>query len=124
MIHSEEEEEEEEEEMDDGDGASELWSLCKRWRGMFETRLVKEIGNGNDSKFLYRAFRDARWAIERANIEVEKRVNISEFTSISQMEFAWDNYRWGVGWVGTQKHFCSRVAGMNKLEYLVFGREK
>ena len=100
MIHSEEEEEEEEEEMDDGDGASELWSLCKRWRGMFETRLVKEIGNGNDSKFLYRAFRDARWAIERANIEVEKRVNISEFTSISQMEFAWDNYRWGrgMGW--------------------------
>ena len=40
------------------------------------------------------------------------------------MEFAWDNYRWGENvWYGTQEYFCSRVAGMNKLEYLVWARE-
>ena len=39
------------------------------------------------------------------------------------MEYAWDNYPWGVGWSGTQEWFCSRVARMNKLEYLVWLRE-
>jgi hypothetical protein len=46
-----------------------------------------------------------------------------EYTSISQMEFAWDNYHWGEGWDGTQEYFCSRVTLMNKLEYLVWVRE-
>jgi len=40
------------------------------------------------------------------------------------MEVAWDNYRWGEsGFKGTQKWFCSEVASMNKLEYLVWERE-
>jgi len=39
------------------------------------------------------------------------------------MELAWDNYHWGVGWDGTQKWFCWKVARMNKLEYLVWARE-
>ena len=47
-----------------------------------------------------------------------------EYTSISQMEFAWDNYHWDhYRWEGTQEDFCSRVALMNKLEYLVWLRE-
>jgi len=70
------------------------------------------------------AFKNARDAVERSKIKVEKKFNISEFTSISQMELAWDNYRWSKnGWSGTQKWFCSEVAEMNKLEYLVWLRE-
>jgi hypothetical protein len=43
---------------------------------------------------------------------------------LSQLELAWDNYRWGenVFW-GTQEWFCREVAEMNKLEYLVWLRE-
>ena len=70
------------------------------------------------------AFKNARDAVERSKIKVEESFNISEFTSISQMELAWDNYRWGKnGYQGTQEWFCYKVARMNKLEYLVWLRE-
>jgi len=70
------------------------------------------------------AFKNARDAVERSKIEVEKKFRIKEFTSISQMEYAWDNYRWSKnGWSGTQKWFCWKVARMNKLEYFVWLRE-
>ena len=70
------------------------------------------------------AFKNARDAVERSKIKVEDEFDIKEFTSISQMEFAWDNYHWGEnGYEGTQEYFCSRVARMNKLEYLVWLRE-
>ena len=40
------------------------------------------------------------------------------------MELAWDNHRWGEDrWSDTQEYFCSEVARMNKLEYLVWARE-
>jgi len=70
------------------------------------------------------AFKNARDAVERSKIKVEDEFDIREFTSISQMELAWDNYHWGEnGYEGTQEYFCSRVARMNKLEYLVWLRE-
>ena len=95
-----------------------------QWKDIFEKHIVPKLRPKSELKFLKMAFKNARDAVERSKIKVREKFNISEFTSISQMEFAWDNCRWGVGWVGTQKHFCSRVAGMNKLEYLVFRREK
>ena len=94
-----------------------------QWRGIFETHIVPKLRPRSELKFLSMAFKDARDAVRRAGIEVEKKFNIKEFTSISQMELAWDNYRWGVGWSDTQKWFCARVAEMNKLEYLVWARE-
>jgi hypothetical protein len=70
------------------------------------------------------AFKNARDAIERSKIKVGREFNMKEFTSISQMELAWDNYRWGeYGYKGTQEWFCREVAEMNKLEYLVWLRE-
>jgi hypothetical protein len=69
------------------------------------------------------AFKNARDAVERSKVEVEREFNISEFTSISQMEFAWDNYYWDEGEDGIQEWFCCEVALMNKLEYLVWLRE-
>jgi len=70
------------------------------------------------------AFKNARDAVERSKIKVGKWFNISEFTSISQMELAWDNYHWDEDEdEGPQEYFCSRVAEMNKLEYLVWARE-
>jgi len=109
---------------DDDDEQSPLALLfTEQWKDIFEEHISPKLGNGNELKFLKMAFKNARDAVERSKIKVEKKFNISEFTSISQMELAWDNYQWGVGSSGTQEWFCSRVAQMNKLEYLVWARE-
>ena len=98
--------------------------FTEQWKDIFEEHILPKLGNGNELKFLKMAFKNARDAVERSKIKVEERFNISEFTSISQMEFAWDNYRWDEdGYKGTQEWFCMRVSRMNKLEYLVWLRE-
>ena len=98
--------------------------FTEQFRDIFETHIVPKLRPKSELKFLKMAFKNARDAVERSKIEVGKKFNISEFTSISQMEFAWDNYRWGEsGFKGTQKWFCARVAQMNKLENLVWLRE-
>jgi len=98
--------------------------FTEQWRGIFETHIVPKLRTKSDLKFLKMAFKNARDAVERSKIKVGKMFNISEFTSISQMELAWDNYDWYEDeYEGTQKYFCWEVARMNKLEYLVWVRE-
>jgi hypothetical protein len=98
--------------------------FTEQWREIFETHIALKLKKRSEIKFLSMAFKDARDAVERSKIKVGESFNISEFTSISQMELAWDNYHWGEnGYEGTQDWFCMRVARMNKLEYLVWARE-
>ena len=98
--------------------------FTEQLRDIFEEHILPKLENGNELKFLKMAFKNARDAVERSKIEVGKKFNISEFTSISQMELAWDNYRGGEDvYGGTQEDFCYKVAQMNKLEYLVWLRE-
>ena len=94
-----------------------------QWREIFETHIVPKLRPRSDLKFLKMAFKNARDAVERSKIKVGETFNISEFTSISQMEYAWNNYHWGVGGSGTQEWFFYKVARLNKLEYLVWLRE-
>jgi hypothetical protein len=95
-----------------------------QWRGIFETHIVPKLRPKSDLKFLMMAFKNARDAVERSKIEVGKKFKMSEFTSISQMEYAWDNYRWNEDEeYGTQEYFSWKLAQMNKLEYLVWARE-
>ena len=110
---------------DEDDEQSPLALLfTEQWRDIFEEHIVPKLRQKSELKFLKMAFKNARDAVERSKIKVEDEFDIKEFTSISQMEFAWDNYHWGEnGWYGTQKCFCQRVAEMNKLEYLVWLRE-
>ena len=98
--------------------------FTEQFRDIFETHILPKLRPKSDLKFLKMAFKNARDAVERSKIKVEDEFNISEFTSISQMELAWDNYRWVKnGERGTQKWFCREVARMNKHEYLVWARE-
>jgi len=97
--------------------------FTEQWRGIFEEHIVPKLRPKSELKFLMMAFKNARDAVERSKIKVEKKFNIWEFTSLSQLEFAWDNYGWGVGYFGSQEDFCMKVAQMNKLEYLVWLRE-
>ena len=113
-------------ECEDDDEQSPLALLfTEQWKDIFEEHILPKLENGNELKFLMMAFKNARDAVERSKIKVEEEFNISEFTSISQMELAWDNYNWGEnGWFTTQEDFCYNcVARMNKLEYLVWLRE-
>jgi hypothetical protein len=108
----------------EGDEASDLKSLfTAQWREIFETHILPKLRPRSDLKFLKMAFKNARDAVERSKIKVGKKFDIREFTSISQMEYAWNNYHWGVGGSGTQEWFFYKVARMNKLEYLVWLRE-
>jgi len=100
--------------------------FTEQFKDIFEEHIAPKLRPRSDLKFLKMAFKNARDAVERSKIDLDDEFNISEFTSISQMEYAWDNYRWGenvYGWYGTQEWFCMRVARMNKLEYLVWLRE-
>jgi len=98
--------------------------FTEQFRDIFEKHILPKLRPKSELKFLKMAFKNARDAVERSKIEVGKKFNIREFTSISQMEIAWDNYRWDENeYGGNQKYFCMRVAGMNKLEYLVWLRE-
>jgi hypothetical protein len=109
---------------DDEDEQSPLALLfTEQFKDIFETHILPKLRPKSELKFLKMAFKNARDAVERSKIEVEDWFNISEFTSISQMELAWDNYHWGVGWFNSQEWFCREVARMNKLEYLVWARE-
>jgi len=98
--------------------------FTEQFKDIFEEHIAPKLRPRSDLKFLKMAFKNARDAVERSKIDLDDEFNISEFTSISQMEYAWDNYRWGEnGYQGTQRCFCWRVARMNKLEYLVWARE-
>ena len=115
---------------DEDDEPTDLGLLfTEQWRDIFDEHIVPKLKKRSELKFLMMAFKNARDAVERSKIEVGKKFNISEFTSVSQMELAWDNYHWDEfedEWSAagsTQKYFCQRVAEMNKLEYLVWLRE-
>ena len=96
--------------------------FTEQWRGIFETHIVPKLKTRSELKFLKMAFKNARDAVERSKIKVEDEFNILEFASISQMEYAWDNYHWDED-EEDEDWFCSRVTLMNKLEYLVWLRE-
>ena len=96
--------------------------FTEQWRDIFEEHILPKLENGNELKFLKMSFRDARLAIRRSGIDLKDEFNIGELTSIAQLELAWDNYPWDEDDY-SQEYFCRRVAGTNKLEYLVWARE-
>ena len=110
---------------DDNEPSALALLFTEQWKDIFEEHILPKLMRPkSELKFLSMAFNNARDAVERSKIKVGKNFDIREFTSISQLELAWDNYRWGEnGYEGTQKGFCWEVARMNKLEYLVWARE-
>jgi len=102
-----------------------IWKLITDHPDIFERHVLKSgYLNGSDLKFFYGTNTDTRLAIKRANIELRREFRIEEMSSISQLEFAWDNYHWDEDEEdGTQEDFFFKVAFMNKLEYLVWARE-
>jgi hypothetical protein len=81
--------------------------------------------NSNDVKFLYEVNSETRKLIKRSPRagDLKKRFDVSEMSSISTLEVAWENKSlWPSNW--SETNFCSRVAWTNKLEFLKWAREE
>jgi hypothetical protein len=82
--------------------------------------------SGTDLKFLYEVNTETRKLIKRSSRagDLKKGFKVQEMSSISTLEFAWENRSlWPRDWKD-ETYFCSRVARTNKLELLKWAREE
>jgi len=108
-----------------------LWRLFREavlnggaCRDIVEKHVMCKL-NGTDLKFLYGVNTETRKLIKRSSRkgELKKRFKVSEMSSISTLEFAWEHKSlWPSHWDETT--FCSEVAKTNKLELLKWAREE
>ena len=82
--------------------------------------------NGTDLKFLYGVNTETRALIKRSSRagDLKKRFRVREMSSISTLEFAWENKSWWSGYLWNETSFCLQVAKTNKLELLKWAREE
>jgi hypothetical protein len=81
--------------------------------------------NQTDVKFLYGVNRETRALIKRSSRkdDLKKRFEVKQMSSISTLEFAWENRSLWRKWLNGPR-FCERVARTNKLELLKWIREE
>ena len=111
-------------------GQRDLWDVIVNNDDVCFKHILPKL-NGTDIKFLYDVNSETRALIKRAitsGITLEETFKIQEMSSISTLEFAWDNVQWGMkdrkGLVMDQAWFCWNVAETNKLELLKWIREE
>jgi hypothetical protein len=83
--------------------------------------------NSMDLKFLYEVNGETRKLIKRSSREEELKEKfwIEQMSSISTLEFAWENRSlWPSWWGEGETSFCLSVAYTNKLELLKWAREE
>ena len=72
--------------------------------------------NGETRKLIKRSSREE---------ELKEEFKVNEMSSISTLEFAWENRSFWPSWWGEgETSFCWRVANTNKLELLKWAREE
>ena len=107
-----------------------LWRLFREallnggaCRDIVEKHVMCKL-NGTDLKFFYEVNTETRKLVKRSSRagDLKKRFRVSEMSSISTLEVAWENKSlWPSG--GT-KHISAKVAETNKLELLKWAREE
>ena len=82
--------------------------------------------NATDVKFLYEVNSETRKLIKRSSRagDLKKKFEVSEMSSISTLEFAWEHKSLWSGYLRNETIFCWRVAQTNKLELLKWAREE
>ena len=109
-------------------GPTKLWTgLVTHHRDIFVSHVLPKL-NKTDRYFFSKANIEHFDLLKYAGVDVSKlRWSIHECTSISTLEWAWNNFEWGGkrddGTVKDQASFCSQVARTNKLELLKWVRE-
>ena len=111
-------------------GLRDLWDTIVNNDDICFTHILPRL-NQADIKFLYDVNSETRALImrsSRAN-DLIKKFKIEEMSSISTLEFAWNNVRWGEesrdeDVMMDEAWFCWNVAETNKLELLKWAREE
>jgi hypothetical protein len=109
-------------------GPTKLWTgLVTHHRDIFVSHVLPKL-NETDRYFFAKANIEHFDLLKYAGVDVSKlRWYISECSSISTLEWAWNNFEWGGklddGTVKDQALFCWQVARTNKLELLKWVRE-
>jgi len=109
-------------------GPTKLWTgLVVHHKDVFVSHVISKL-NRTDRFFFSKVNRESRGVLTYAGVDVSKlRVIVYECSSISTLEWAWNNIPWGEkdgeGNVIDQAWFCEGVAGTNKLEFLKWARE-
>jgi len=109
-------------------GPTKLWTgLVVHHKDVFISHVISKL-NGTDRWFFSKVNRESQDVLAYAGVEVSKLCcALYEYTSISTLEFAWNDLPWGkkdgIGRVIDQALFCSGLAFTNKLEFLKWARE-
>ena len=111
-------------------GERDLWDVIVNNDDICFKHILPKL-NQTDIKFLHDVNSETRALIKRSSrrLELKKAFRIHEMTSISTLEFAWNNVQFGTmihsGLVLLdQAHFCYGVTCMGKLELLKWVREE
>ena len=107
-------------------GQRDLWDVIVNNDDVCFEHILPKL-NQTDVKFLFEVNAETRALIKRSSRkdDLRRRFKVSEMSSISTLEIAWENRSL---WVGGLYHyktvFCHRVALTNKLELLKWIREE
>jgi len=110
-------------------GPTKIWmGLVLHHKDVFVSHVLPKL-NTTDRMFFSKVNLESRGVLAYAGVDVSKlRCVVHECTSISTLEWAWNNTPWGKkfehGRVRDQAWFCTEVAGTNKLEFLKWAREE
>jgi hypothetical protein len=110
-------------------GPTKLWTgLVTHHRDIFVSHVLPKL-NATDQCFFVDANTESLHLLAYAGVnKSEMPWYIHECTSISTLEWAWNNTSWGWkfddGTVADQPWFCRQVAQTNKLELLKWAREE
>ena len=102
-----------------------LWDVIVNNDDITFTHILPRL-NSNVVKFLYEVNSETRKLIKRSPRagDLKKRFDVSEMSSISTLEFAWENRSLWPSLLKDEPYFCVRVAFTNKLELLKWAREE
>ena len=109
-------------------GPTTLWTgLVTHHKDIFVSHVLSKL-NTTDRYFFKKVNRESRGVLAYAGVNASGLgVVVHECSSISTLEWAWNQVRWGKkfedGNVADQAWFCWQVVGTNKLELLKWARE-
>ena len=110
-------------------GQRDLWDVIVHNDDVCFKHILPKL-NGTDVKFLFEVNRETRALVKRSSRkdDLGKAFKVSKMSSISTLEFAWNNVHWGTksmkGAVMNRAWFCAEVASTNQLGLLKWAREE
>jgi len=105
-------------------GERDLWDVIVNNDDICFVHILPRL-NRSDVKFLFEVNTETRALIKRSSRkdDLRKRYKVSEMSSTSTLEIAWENRSLWPNWMG-ERNFCREVAETNKLELLKWAREE